>query len=318
MKKIFTPLMVLSLTALSYAQINDLSATSTSSLATSTEAVNEVIVSQVGDQQDGIVSDIFVEFDNAGVFAADDFNMPFDGKLTKLIAFGFNNGANFLNDTEGVNFYIMADDNGSWLPDSSNPALDALYKLEVPLGNPALTYEAGTIILDLEVLGENIVLPEGEKYWLSVTPVMVGTGGDGTLRWNWLMSSQEGADAESMLIDPDDLFGEGLLDWTPISSLGLDAGNLAMQVEGVEAELGVKDLNAKATFLVYPNPATNFVKVRIDGSDVKEISVLSLDGKKVASSESDTVRVTSLPNGVYLVKVLDSNGNTHTSKVVKK
>jgi len=48
------------------------------------------------------------------------------------------------------------------------------------------------------------------------------------------------------------------------------------------------------------------------------MAIFSLDGRKLIESTEASVRVTSLPAGVYVVKVIDTKGNVHTSKVVKK
>lgn len=320
MKKIFTSLMTVSFAVVSFGQITTLGETANSSqTAVGTDGISQVIVSQPDDLNNGIVADYFVDL-GAGVYCADDFDMPFDGRLTKVSAFGFNNGANFMTDASAVRVYIMEDDNGGWVPNSSDPETESLYSFDVPIGNPALTIDNASrlyITLDFDVLGENVALANGEKYWLSITPVMDNTGGDGSLRWNWLMSSTQDFPGEALLIDPGDLFGAGYTDWTSIQGLGLPSPNLAMSIEGTET-MGVSDVNTKASFMVYPNPATNFVKVKLDGASVKEMTVFSMDGKKVATAANDTVRVTNLPAGVYVVKVVDTNGNTHTSKVVKK
>lgn len=323
MKKIFTSLMTVSLTVIGFGQITNISVSEVANAAPmmTTESVHEVIVNQPDDLNNGIVSCYFTEFEG-GVYVADDFDMPFDGKITKLTAYGFNNEGNFMNDTSSVRFFIMDDDNGAWMPNSVNPEFDALYSFDLPLNDPALTIDSEGrvyLTLDLEVLGEDVILLEGEKYWFSVTPVMDNTGGAGALRWNWLVSSFQDFPAESLIIDPEDLFGDGMTEWTSVQGLGLPTPNMAMSVEAIPAEVaGIGELEAKASFFVYPNPATNFVKVKMDGADVKEMAVYSIDGRMVAQSADDTVRVTSLPAGVYVVKVMDTKGNVHTSKVVKR
>lgn len=286
-----------------------------------TEGVHEIIVDQPNDDQNGIISDIFLDIDGSGVYSADDFDMPFTGKITSLTAVGFNNGGNFMNDTLGVVFYLFEDDGGMWMPLSSDPEVENLYRFEVYMDDPALSVEIaqGTVrlSLDLELLGEDVILQEGEKYWFSCAPMMDGTDGEGALRWNWYVSSVSSFPGESQLIDPDDLFGEGMTEWTGINGLTDLLPSLAMTIEGTPA-LGLNEVSATASIMVYPNPATNFVKVQLKGEEIKEMSVFSLEGKKVATTSTDTVRVTSLPVGTYVVKVVDTKGTVYTSKIVKK
>lgn len=302
-----------------FGQSLDVQATAPFSPSTSVDGTNDIILNQPNDLTNGIVSDYFVDF-GAGVYCADDFDMPFDGKLTSVTAYGFNNGGNFLLDTSSIRFFIIADDGGMWVPEGTDPETEHLYRFDVDINDPALDVDTSTggvyITLDFEVLGENVFLENGEKYWLSVVPVMDNTEGDGSLRWNWFVSSTNEGMGEGVLIDPDDLFDGGYQNWTPIFELGLPTGNLAMTVQGEEA-MGLNDLGQEANFVVYPNPTVNFIKVKTS-ADVKEMTVYSIDGKQVASSTTDTVRVTSLPAGIYVVKVMDVNGKVHTQKVVKK
>lgn len=306
-----------------FGQITDLQVTSPTAPTNSTEGTDDVILDQPTDDAltTGIVSTYFGEWDE-GVYCADDFDMPFNGKLTSVSGYGFNLLGNFMADTTSVRFFILADDGGFWIPEGTDPETEYLYKFDVPLDDPALeisidAVELG-ITLDFNVLGEDVFLEEGEKYWLSIVPVMHGTGGAGELRWNWYLAFMgEGSSGEAVIIDPGDLFEEGLTNWTPFSMMGFDTSSLAMRVEAEET-LGLNDLSQEANFVVYPNPTVNFIKVKTFNADVKEITVYSIDGKQVASANTDTVRVTSLPSGVYVVKVMDTNGKVHTQKILKK
>jgi hypothetical protein len=77
---------------------------------------------------------------------------------------------------------------------------------------------------------------------------------------------------------------------------------------------------AKATF--YPNPATDKVKVKLEGatsSDVTKITLFTVDGKvaytanKLIQGEID---VTNLQSGAYVVTTTLRNGKTQNSKIV--
>ncbi|MFA7616703.1 MAG: T9SS type A sorting domain-containing protein [Moheibacter sp.] len=278
-----------------------------------------VIVNQTTTGTSGIVSDM----DSSGnyVASADDFDLTFPAtKITKIEAYGFNNSMDLLDNLVGVNFYIIAD--GDWIPDGNDPATQNLYAFEMVLGDPGFTVTADggtgyTFTLDLDAAGIVTALP-AEKYWLSVVAVTsLGDITEGSTRWNWFQSLSSNG-LEGHLIDPMDLFGAGATEWTPLSMLldwtDLDLG---MVIEGDETTMGVTDLN-NVSFAVYPNPATNFVKVDMKNAEVKQMTVISMNGKVVASSNSSSVRVSELPAGVYAVKVVDTNNKVYTSKIVKK
>lgn len=280
--------------------------------------VNEVLVDQPADGTNGIISTNLLDLGGA-VYVADDFELTKNSKITKLTAYGFNNAGNFMVDATGVSFYIIEDED--WFPAGSDPSIDALHKFDLNIGDPGLviTVDGGSVALtlDLTALDTDVVLSANKKYWLSVVPAMDNTGGDGALRWNWYESvTPEGVEAH--LLDPADLFGSGYTAWTGLTSIsGITWQAQAMTIEGEEAVMGVSDLNA-SSFVVYPNPATNLVKVDLKNADVKDMVVLNLAGQIVAKSNTKSVNVSTLPAGVYVVKVIDTKGATHTSKIVKK
>lgn len=285
---------------------------------TGTTGVNEVLWEQVPDGTSGIVSGS----DAAGsaVYSADDFELTMNSRITKITAHGFNNTADLENNLTGVSFYIIADD--QFFPAGSNPADDALFKFELEVGDPGLeiVHEAATTIysfvLDLDVLGTEVILP-ADRYWLSVVPnTTIADITIGTTRWNWYQSLM-GDGSEAYLLDPDDLFGAGATVWTPFSSLGLTWGELAFTIEGEEAIMGVSDITT-ASLAVYPNPANDVINVSLKNAEVKSISIVNLSGQVVGTSKNSSVNVSALPAGVYVVKVLDNKGVTHTSKVVVK
>lgn len=91
--------------------------------------------------------------------------------------------------------------------------------------------------------------------------------------------------------------------------------NMADPTGGVEDVL--TDAVEEANITVYPNPATDVVFVNSD--DVEEISVYSLTGAMVANSrEENSVDVSDLTSGTYLVRVQNSNGAVATAKLIKK
>lgn len=89
-------------------------------------------------------------------------------------------------------------------------------------------------------------------------------------------------------------------------------------IEGDCSVMGVADFNA-AALAIYPNPANDVINVSLKNAEVKSISIVNLSGQVVGTSRNNsTINVATLPAGVYVVKVLDSKGATHTTKVVVK
>ncbi len=74
---------------------------------------------------------------------------------------------------------------------------------------------------------------------------------------------------------------------------------------------------------VYPNPASNFVKVNTDGTALKNISVYDLTGKEILnfnnlSVNTMTINTSSLEKGIYLMKIEDAKNNHQAVKLVIK
>lgn len=80
--------------------------------------------------------------------------------------------------------------------------------------------------------------------------------------------------------------------------------------------LSVKNTN-NVTFNAYPNPAKNVLNITAS-EEISSVSILSLDGKVVATSSSNTVDVSSLTTGVYMYEVTTVNGKKAINKFVKE
>ena len=95
------------------------------------------------------------------------------------------------------------------------------------------------------------------------------------------------------------------------------ARDLPYTIHGDCSTMGVKEMS-NAVLSVYPNPAKDVINISLKNTEIKSISVTNLSGQVVATSKTANVNVAALPAGVYVVKVLDVKGATHTSKVVVK
>ncbi len=84
-----------------------------------------------------------------------------------------------------------------------------------------------------------------------------------------------------------------------------------------EEILGI-DENSNS-YEIYPNPTNGNIVVK--GNNINEVEVYNLCGQKVLTvngKQNVNVDMSSLTSGVYMVKVVDGNGNATVNKVVKK
>lgn len=81
---------------------------------------------------------------------------------------------------------------------------------------------------------------------------------------------------------------------------------------------GVDELDSSAAVSVYPNPTVAEVHIACD-SPIESVAVYSLDGRLVKRvPASATVDLSDCPGGVYLLKVVSSNGPASLHRVMKQ
>lgn len=82
--------------------------------------------------------------------------------------------------------------------------------------------------------------------------------------------------------------------------------------------LGTSDINQiKNVISVYPNPTKGEINIKSD-QKIKNSYILDLSGKTISDSFSEKSDISSLPNGVYLLKVEYKDGSSTTEKVIKE
>ena len=87
----------------------------------------------------------------------------------------------------------------------------------------------------------------------------------------------------------------------------------------------VNSIKNESEFVIYPNPANNFIQLKYNGKTLSNVEVKIFDilGKIVftkninlTQSDEQTIDVSSLPKGIYIVKI---SGNDFTSsKLITK
>jgi len=84
---------------------------------------------------------------------------------------------------------------------------------------------------------------------------------------------------------------------------------------------GVDDVHASSEIFIYPNPVKDVLQISVPNQTIKEISLISLEGKKVMSQTgavSNRMDVGNLANGVYLLEVKTTNGLLRKKLVVAR
>ncbi len=70
-------------------------------------------------------------------------------------------------------------------------------------------------------------------------------------------------------------------------------------------------------FNVYPNPANSVLNIETS-VEISKIEIYDILGKNVLSTESTTIKLSSLRKGIYLLKIYDNEYNIKTRKFIKE
>ena len=72
---------------------------------------------------------------------------------------------------------------------------------------------------------------------------------------------------------------------------------------------------------IYPNPATNYISINKD-ENVRDIAIFNLVGRKLKTFQNvekdEHYDVSDLPNGMYLVQIIDVNKKIVTTQRISK
>jgi hypothetical protein len=115
-------------------------------------------------------------------------------------------------------------------------------------------------------------------------------------------------------------FGETIVTYT-LEENGCTYSDTALLV--VEVCTGIESIAGGTSFSVFPNPFSNSFSIEM--LNAEKATITDLAGKVIAEkmlAENETVHVISLANniaaGVYMLNVLDNNGQVITKKLVKQ
>ena len=98
--------------------------------------------------------------------------------------------------------------------------------------------------------------------------------------------------------------------WTFYASLNTLPTSATLSIEDI-----VSDNTTNFSVFVYPNPASNIVNVSTN-ANVNNIDIYNVTGKKVKSSSEDSIDVSDLLNGIYIITINTDKG-LETKRLIK-
>lgn len=286
MKKIFTSLAVMALTANSFAQVITQSSNPTTVSATGSVACGNATAGYTADNS------------YTRAFKLSDYGINYDYKITN-VAFG----AQTVNSSfpVSVNIYSLT---GTY----PSGATTLLSGVDIPL----TTANAGTVVNTGTSLTQ--VVPAGSSF-----VVEVFHDGTGTTQ-QFYMGTNPGAQT-----GPSYLSSETCGLAAPIATgtgalATFGTARWVMTVTG-ENNLGVTEIINSRDLQIYPNPVKDVLNFKLSNNlKVDAIEIYDLTGKKVNVSNSkfvSSVNVSNLPKGNYILKVKADDGRVHIQKIIK-
>lgn len=79
---------------------------------------------------------------------------------------------------------------------------------------------------------------------------------------------------------------------------------------------GIEDEKSKINIEIFPNPATNEVKIETD-LKIKMVTVIDINGNEVIKQKEKCINVSNLQSGIYFLKIQFSNNQFVTKKIIK-
>ena len=94
-------------------------------------------------------------------------------------------------------------------------------------------------------------------------------------------------------------------------------GSVLSSTQSVDlSTLSSEEFVTNTEFRVYPNPATEFININ---EDIETVSIYTIEGKKIETQKvNNSINVSKLTNGIYLLIGEDSNGKIFKSKLIKQ
>ncbi|WP_182042725.1 T9SS type A sorting domain-containing protein [Moheibacter lacus] len=84
-----------------------------------------------------------------------------------------------------------------------------------------------------------------------------------------------------------------------------------------QTNLGFEEMNANQNSIsVYPNPVENQLNI-VSKEEIKSVEIYSLSGQKISSKKQNSVNVSHLPKGTYIIKTTTISGKVNTQKFIK-
>ncbi len=105
-------------------------------------------------------------------------------------------------------------------------------------------------------------------------------------------------------------------------NLGLNSDYIAIDAFSVDRPLATNSFSS-TNFTIQPNPATDFLSINLNNSEIKNIDIFTIEGRKVYSKNiiekenSLAINIQDFSKGVFVISIEFLNGEIEIQKFVK-
>ena len=137
--------------------------------------------------------------------------------------------------------------------------------------------------------------------------------------FNWLVSGatiQSGVGSNKVQVKWT-ATGTQLVNVTETSNQGCVGVQKSLSVI-VSPTIGMNELKANNQVFVYPNPFNETIHISfLNNSKLDKAIIYDLIGNEIIISNKNEIDASSLKSGIYLIMIVDNNGNSYSEKLVK-
>lgn len=84
----------------------------------------------------------------------------------------------------------------------------------------------------------------------------------------------------------------------------------------ITSSVGINEINADNGLILYPNPSTGIINIKLsDDFDLQHAVLYDVTGKEVLTVSTTQIDASQLPKGLYFVKVVDRNNGVTIQKI---
>lgn len=160
-----------------------------------------------------------------------------------------------------------------------------------------------------EYLTSIIQANTNNKEWGTITPNGIVALKDGSSQSFQIMPAS-GYELESLMVDNVSVEKSSTYTFQNITENHTITA-IFKKIELGTNETGLKEIN------IYPNPTSDYIYIS-GNKKINTLELYNVNGQKVLQSKGNTIDISSLTKGVYILKTFTENNEVFTNKIIKK